>query len=413
MNLIEDLNARGLIEHHSADLEKIFGEKRTLYIGTDPTADSLHVGHLTWLFLLRRLGLAGHSLIVIVGGGTGMIGDPREAGERSLLDDATLKKNTKALQKQIQSILGSLKFRMVDNAEWLKKVSLIDFLRDTGKYFTVNDLIKRELIKRRLDTPNESISYTEFTYSLLQAYDYRMLNQKYGCDLQLGGSDQWTNVLSGVDLIRKKDSKEVYAVAFPLVTDAAGKKFGKSEGNAIWLDPNKTSPFQFYQFWLGSDDASASKYLKIFTFLPLQEIDAMVELHRRNPERRQAQKMLAREVTTLVHGASAAKAAERFTDVLYGDAQFDSLSASERDALFAAVPSTTLVAGTQNSLLDVLTTNGFVASKSEGRRLIDAKGIKLNGEQVEADRALTASDFQNGLAILQKGKSEKLLVRQK
>lgn len=413
MNLLEDLKARGLIEHHSADLEKIFGEKRTVYIGTDPTADSLHVGHLTWLFLLKRLGDAGHKLIVIVGGGTGMIGDPREAGERSLLDDGTLRKNTKALQKQIQTVLGSLRFRMVDNAEWLKKVSLIDFLRDTGKYFTVNDLIKRELIKRRLDTPNESISYTEFTYSLLQAYDYRVLNQKYGCDLQLGGSDQWTNVLSGVDLIRKKDSKEVYAVAFPLVTDANGKKFGKSEGNAIWLDAKKTTPFQFYQFWLSSDDASTENYLKIFTFLPLQEIDAMVELHRRNPERRQAQKMLAREVTTLVHGASAAKQAERFTDVLFGDATFESLSPQERDALFASVPSATLVAGSENTLIDALTMNGFVSSKSEARRLIEGKGIKLNGSAVEADKPLTSTDFEKGLAIIQKGKSEKLLVRQK
>lgn len=413
MELQKDLQARGLIEHHSADLEKILGTKRTLYIGTDPTADSLHVGHLTWLFLLKRFGDAGHSLIVLVGGGTGMIGDPREMGERSLLDEATLRKNTKALRLQIQNVLGNLRFRMVDNADWLKKVSLVDFLRDTGKYFTVNDLIKRDLIKRRLDTPNESISYTEFSYSLLQAYDYRVLNQKYGVDLQLGGSDQWTNILSGVDLIRKRDGKEVYALGLPLTTDSTGKKFGKSEGNAVWLDAKKTTPFAFYQFWLSSDDADVDKYLKIYTFLPLQEIDAMVEMHRRNPERRQAQKILAREVTILVHGATASKQAERFTDVLFGDTSFDALAPGERDALFSAVPSVTLTAGSESTIIDTLTTGGFIASKSEARRLIEAKGIKLNNGTIEADRPLTAGDFHNGLAILQKGKSDKLLVRQK
>ncbi len=409
MDLIPELQGRGLIEHHSAELEKIFGTKRTIYIGTDPTADSLHVGHLTWLLLLKRLGMAGHSLIVIVGGGTGMIGDPREMGERILLDDATLRKNTKALCSQIQDILGSVRFRMVDNADWLKKVTLIEFLRDIGKHFTVNDLIKRDLIKRRLDTPNESISYTEFTYSLLQAYDYRVLNQKYDCDVQLGGSDQWTNLLSGVDLIRKKDAKEVFAVAFPLVTDASGKKFGKSEGNAVWLDPNKTSPFSFYQFWLGSDDTSAQKYLKIFTFLQLREIDALMELHTRNPERRVAQRKLALEVTTLVHGETEALRAEKCTDVLFGTTSLQDLTPGERDLLFTSVPSATVATGA--TIIDALTTNDFISSKSEARRLIEAKGIKLNGTTVESDRALMENDFENGLAILQKGKSDKLLVR--
>ena len=312
-------------------------------------------------------------------------------------------------RNQIQDILGSLRFRMVDNADWLKKVSLVDFLRDTGKHFTVNDLIKRDLIKRRLDTPNESISYTEFTYSLLQAYDYRVLHQKYGCDLQLGGSDQWTNILSGVDLIRKKDATEVFAIAFPLITDAAGKKFGKSEGNAVWLDAKKTSPFAFYQFWLGSDDASTEKYLKIFTFLQLVEIDAIMEMHTRHPERRFAQSKLALEVTTLVHGESEAARAEKFTDVLFGTTSFSELTSSDRDALFASVPSATVTEGT--SVVDALTTSGFISSKSDARRLIDAKGIRLNGETVLGDPALDASATEHGLAILQKGKSDKLLIR--
>lgn len=409
MNVAQDLQARGLVEYVSSDLEKILGTPRTVYIGTDPTADSLHVGHLTWLFLLKRLGTAGHSLIVVVGGGTGMIGDPRESGERSPLDDATLRKNTKALNAQIKSILGNLSFKMVDNADWLKKVSLVDFLRDTGKHFTVNDLIKRDLIKRRLDTPNESISYTEFTYALLQAYDYRELYLKYKCDLQLGGSDQWTNVLSGVELIRKRERAEVYALSFPLITDGNGKKFGKSEGNAIWLDPKKTSPFQFYQFWLSSDDASTEKYLKVFTFMSLTEIGALMGLRERSPERRIAQRKLAFEVTTLVHGEKEAMLAERFTDVLFGTSSYASLSASERDALFASVPSATISLGT--SLVEVLTQNGFIASKSEAKRLIEGKGIKLNGETVSGDTTLSEADFTDGLAVIQKGKSERLLVR--
>jgi tyrosyl-tRNA synthetase len=411
MNLIEDLKARGLIEHHSADLEKIFAQKRTVYIGTDPTADSLHVGHLTWLLLLKRLGIAGHSLIVLVGGGTGMIGDPREVGERVLLDEATLRRNVRSLKTQIQHVLGTLRFRMVDNADWLKKVHLIDFLRDVGKHFTVNDLIKRDLIKRRIDTPNESISYTEFTYSLLQAYDYRELNKKYGCDLQMGGSDQWTNVLSGVDLIRKKDGKEVFALAFPLVTDATGKKFGKSEGNAVWLDPKRTSPFAFYQYWIGQDDRNVANYLKIFTFLPVNEINALIELHERNPERRVAHKKLAYEVTSIVHGEGEAKRAEKFTDVLFGASPFDSLSGAERDSLFSAVPSASLTRDASHSIVEVLTMTDFISSKSEAKRLIDSKGIRLNGQTIETDRSLEDGDFHDGLAILQKGKSEKLLVR--
>ncbi len=409
MNLIEDLKARGLVEHHSGDLEKIFETKRTLYIGTDPTADSLHVGHLFWLLLLKRLGAAGHSLIVLVGGGTGMIGDPREAGERVLLDDGILRKNTKALQTQIKSVLGNLRFRMVDNADWLKKVSLVDFLRDTGKFFTVNDLIKRDLIKRRLDTPNESISYTEFSYSLLQAYDYRVLNQKYGCDLQLGASDQWTNILSGVDLIRKKDGKEVFALAIPLVTDSNGKKFGKSEGNAVWLDAKKTSPFSFYQFWLNQPDDVVEKYLKFYTFLPVVELDAIMELHKRNPERRVAQRKLADEVTSTVHGEKETEHARKITEVQFGGASIDSLTSEERMAFEAATPTYSISTG-ENTIVAALLGSGVVSSKSEVRRLIDNKGIKLNGETVDTDRAFVDSDFTNGFALLQKGKTEKIRV---
>src|SRR3989344_3358846 len=246
MTLAEELKARGLVEHSSTTIEKILSVPRTVYVGVDPTSDSLHVGHLTWVLLMRRLGEAGNKLVFLVGGGTGMIGDPKEVGERPMLDEKTVASNTRALQKQLKNILGRASFKMVDNADWLMSTKIIPFLRDVGKYFTVNDLIKREVIKRRIENPDDSISYTEFSYALLQGLDYLTLHEKYGADLQVGGSDQWTNLLSGLDLIHKRLGKDVYALAFPLVTDFSGKKFGKSEGNAVWLDPKKTSPFQFY-----------------------------------------------------------------------------------------------------------------------------------------------------------------------
>ncbi|MDP2665485.1 MAG: tyrosine--tRNA ligase, partial [bacterium] len=235
MNLAVELKARGLIEHFSAAPEQIFSKKRTVYLGVDPTADSMQAGNLAVVLLMKRLGDAGNKLVFLVGGGTGMIGDPKEKGERPMLDEKTVASNTRALKAQFKKILGHTSFTMVDNADWLMNVKLVPFLRDIGKHFTVNDLIKRDIIKKRLDTPDESISYTEFTYALLQGYDFMTLNEKYGVDLQVGGSDQWTNILSGVDLIKKRMSKQVYALGMPLVTDATGKKFGKSEGNAIWL----------------------------------------------------------------------------------------------------------------------------------------------------------------------------------
>src|SRR3989344_5864661 len=216
MSVADELKARGLIEHSSAAPEKILATSRTVYVGVDPTADSLHVGHLTWVLLMKRLGDAGHKLIFLVGGGTGMIGDPREKGERVLLDEKTIAKNKRAVDRQLRGILGRMSFRMVDNADWLLKVKLVPFLRDIGKHFTVNDLMKRDLIAKRLATPDESISFTEFSYALLQGYDYLTLNEKYGCDLQIGGSDQWTNILSGVDLIRKRTGKQVFALGMPL-----------------------------------------------------------------------------------------------------------------------------------------------------------------------------------------------------
>ncbi|MFA5998114.1 MAG: tyrosine--tRNA ligase [Candidatus Paceibacterota bacterium] len=414
MTLAEELKARGLVEHFSAPIETILSQPRTVYLGVDPTADSLHIGHLTWVLLMKRLGDAGHKLVFLIGGGTGMIGDPKEKGERSMLDEKTVAANTRALQKQLKSLLGRISFRMVDNAEWLAKERLLPFLRDVGKYFTVNDLIKREIIKKRIDTPDESISYAEFSYSLLQGFDYLTLHEKYGCDLQIGGSDQWTNVLSGVDLIHKRLGKEVYAFAFPLTTDASGKKFGKSEGNAIWLDAKKTSPFRFYQFWINLPDENIEHYLKVYTFLPPAEINALLELHRRTPGERQAQETLARLVTEIVHGPAATAQAAATSDALFGDTPFNELS---REALQVALSEAPSVAFKKRdlesgaSLAEALVTGGLASSKSDARRLILGKGITLSGQTIEnPDQEIHPGDLPNGYALVRKGKQGVLIL---
>ena len=413
MNLIQELKERGLVEHQSADLETIFSQKRTLYFGVDPSADSMQAGNLFGLMTVRRLAEAGHKVILLVGGGTGMIGDPREKGERQLLDLKTVEKNKKSLRAQMQRIIG-VHVAMVDNADWLLKIKLSDFLRDTGKHFTVNELIKRDIIKRRLETPDESISYTEFTYALLQGYDYFVLNKKYDCDLQVGGSDQWTNMLSGVELIRKRSGKETFVMSWPLVTDANGKKFGKSEGNAIWLDAKKTSPFAFYQFWLNQPDESVEQYLKFYTFMSVREIEALVELHRRNPGRREAQKMLASLVTEIVHGKLAASNATAVSAVLFGGKTLSEVTKEERVALMSEAPTLKISSSKLSngfSVVDALVESGLASSKTDARRLVDGKGVSLNDQTVESiDTAITSSDFTEGLALLRRGKQLCVLV---
>ena len=419
MKLIQELEDRGLVEHQSADLQVIFSKKRTVYLGIDPSADSMQAGNLFVLLTLRRLAEAGHRVILLVGGGTGMIGDPREKGERQLLDMKTVEKNKKALKAQMQRIVG-VKVTMVDNADWLLKLRLADFLRDTGKHFTVNELIKRDIIKRRLETPDESISYTEFTYALLQGYDYFVLNKKYGCDLQIGGSDQWTNMLSGVELIRKRAGKDAYVVSCPIVTDANGKKFGKSEGNAVWLDAKKTSPFAFYQFWLNQPDEKVEQYLKFYTFMSVREIETMVELHRRNPGRREAQKMLASMVTEIVHGEAAAASAESVSEVLFSGKSVAELSATERADLMSEIANIPNLQISEDKLKDeygiveALVDSGLCSSKSDARRLIEGGGVSLNDEKVKtSDMALEADDFTEDLAILRRGKQMVVLMIEK
>lgn len=414
MNLAEELKGRGLIEHSSTAPEKILSVPRTVYLGIDPTADSLHVGHLVPVLMMKRLGDAGNKLIFIIGGGTGMIGDPKEKGERPMLDEKTVAANTKALKAQLKRILGKASFMMVDNADWLMSVKLVPFLRDIGKYFTINDLVKRDIIKKRLDNPDESISYTEFTYALLQGYDYFTLYQKYGCNLQIGATDQWTNILSGVDLIHKKLGKDAYAFTVPLVTDATGKKFGKTEGNAVWLDPKKTSPFRFYQFWINLPDEGIENYLRVYTFLPLNEIDALMEMHRRSPADRQAQETLARLVTEIVHGPAETAQVAAATYALFGDTPFHELSREALAVALAEAPSVSfskrdLESG--SSLAEALVAGGLASSKSDARRLIEGKGISLGGLTVEdPDQKIYASDISSGHTLVRKGKQGVLIL---
>jgi len=413
-SLAEELKARGLVEHSSTAPEKILSVPRTVYLGVDPTSDSMQVGNLAVVLLMKRLGDAGNKLIFLVGGATGMIGDPKEVGERVMLDEKTVAHNTRALKSQLKDILGGISFKLVDNSDWLAKQKLLPFLRDVGKYFTINDLIKREVIKRRLDNPDDSISYTEFSYSLLQGLDYLTLHEKYGVDLQVGGSDQWTNILSGVDLIHKRLGKDVYALGQPLVTDASGKKFGKSEGNAIWLDPKKTSPFQFYQFWINLPDAGIENYLKVYTFLSLIEISALMELHARNPGERQAQETLARLVTEIVHGPAATAQCAAASDALFGQTPFNELSREALAVALAEAQSVTLTkkdVADGSSLAEALVAGGLASSKSDARRLIEGKGISLSGQTItDPDQKVYNGDFKNGYALVRRGKQGVLIL---
>jgi tyrosyl-tRNA synthetase len=414
MTLAEELKARGLVEHMSAPIEEILKAPRTVYLGIDPTADSMQIGNLAVVMLMKRLGKAGHKLIFLVGGGTGMIGDPKERGERSLLDERIVGKNARALKKQLKSILGRTSFTLANNADWLMKERLVPFLRDIGKHFTVNELVKRELIAKRLATPDESISYTEFTYALLQGLDFLTLHEKYGADLQVGGSDQWTNILSGVDLIRKKAGGAAYALAAPLITDSTGKKFGKSEGNAVWLDPKKTSPFKFYQFWLGLPDEGIEKYLKVYTELSLGDIEALILRHRAAPQQREAQEVLARAVTEIVHGPAAAAAAAAASDALFGGVPFHQLSREARASALAEAPSLTLTRSNLvdgYSLIEALVAGGLASSKSEARRLIEQKAITLGGLPIQsAEQKVYPGDLPGGFALIRKGKREVLVL---
>lgn len=404
MKLSEELIWRGFYNQTTfADPNKLDTEKFTLYLGTDPSGDSLHVGHLAVYMMVRRFLDHGHKVVLLIGGGTGVVGDPRDTEERELIPLDTLAKNTEALTKQIATLFGSQDFTLVNNYDWLKDVKLLDFLRDIGKNFAMGMLVERDHFKARVGEGKSGMSFAEFTYTLLQGYDFWHLYKNLGVNMQIGGSDQWGNLLSGVDLIRKKEGAEVFAMTAPLVIDkTTGRKFGKSEGgNTVWLDSMKTSPYQFYQFWLNVDDASAIDYLKLFTLLDCDQIDSIAKKHFDNPSNRLAQKTLAREVTAIVHGADTTINVEHVTRVLFGDELLRSLSDHEIDLLAHEIP--TAAIGTE--LGQILVETAVAKSSSEAKRLIDQNAISIAGEKIQADQPV------NEKTLIKKGKNTFILVK--
>lgn len=406
MKLSETLRERGYVYQHSSEtLEEITdGDKRTLYLGVDPTADSMHVGQLQGLLVLRRFVEDGHKLIIIVGGGTGMVGDPGgKSAERNLLEDKTIDANAKALRTQFKRLLGGVEFDMVNNADWLRKLKMMEFLRDVGKHFTVNEMVKRDSVRPRLETPDQSISYTEFSYMLLQAYDFLELNKRYGCDLQVGGSDQWGNILSGVELIRKTNGNTAYAFSWPLLVDkATGKKFGKSEGGAVWLDSAKTSPYKFYQFWFNLGDENMEEYLLKMTLLTTDEVALVMQRHATDPAARAAQTSLAWEVTALVHGEDIADKVEEVSSIIFsGEAR--EMDDAAREMLKNEAPSAAIAIGLP--LVDALIAANLASSKREARQFIEDGAVMLAGEKVtNVERVLEERDFTDGITLLKRGK---------
>ncbi len=410
MKLSEELQARGFINQSSFEtLSVIFDEeKRVVYQGIDPSADSAHAGNFVIWMMLKHLVDHGHRLIFLVGGGTGMIGDPKPDAERVLSTREAVNDNVVKLKQQAKNFFGEENISFVDNYDWLGSLGLISFLRDIGKHFTVNELIKKDAISRRLQSET-GISYTEFAYPLLQAYDYLKLYKDDGVTLQVGGSDQWGNIISGVDLVRRVERATVYAVTVPLIIDkATGKKFGKSEGNAVWLAAEKTSPYAFYQFWLNVADDSVVEYLKLFTFLSLEEITGLEEELKNNPGARGAQKVLAKEVTTIVHGEEIFKQIIQVSNCLFGETLISELSSDEILLLKENAPLTKVV---ENSfLVDVLVESDLASSKREARTFIESGAVAVNGVKVVDLEYKVNKDVDGEIIHLKRGKKNVVLL---
>ncbi len=421
MTLLEELSWRGLLQQQTHDTLSDVLEKgpMTLYCGFDPTADSLHVGSLVPIIGLMHFQRAGHKPIVLVGGGTGLIGDPSfKAAERSLLTKEQVDENATGIRAQLDRFLdfeGKNAAIMRNNIDWLGSLSFIDFLRDVGKHFSVNVMLGKESVRQRLEDRDHGISFTEFTYSLLQAYDFMQLNGEYGCQLQIGGSDQWGNIVAGMDLTRRVNSAETYGLTLPLVTKSDGTKFGKSESGNIWLDPTRTSPYKFYQFWLNQSDADAAKYLKYFTFLTQEMIAEYETQIVEEPHKRAAQRRLAEELTGMVHGEAALENAIKASQAMFGG-DLQGLDEATLGDVFSEVPSSTLDKGIlagDRLLLEVLVDTGIFTSKGEGRRLIKNGGLYLNSQRVEDEAATLSRDslLTEGLAVVRKGKKNYHLLR--
>ena len=419
-SLFDEFRWRGLLYDSSEGTQEALAkEKLTGYNGFDPSAASLHAGNLIPIMGLVHLQRYGHSPIAIVGGGTGLIGDPGgKTTERKLLTRADANANVAGIREQLGRFLDfnarSNPARLINNADWLCTVNLIDFLRDVGKHFTVNAMIAKESVKARME--GEGISFTEFSYMLLQAYDFLMLYEKYHCTLQAGGREQWGNITAGIELIRRVHGVKAYGVVYPLLTTASGQKYGKSETGAVWLDANRTSPFRFYQFWFNQDDRDVIASLKYFTLLPQPEIEALAQSLAANPEKRESQRALARAVTRMVHGDSALANAEKASAALFGG-EVGNLNARDVLDIFAEAPSTHMekagFGGDGMPLADVLTAAGLAKSKGEARRLIEAGGVYLNNVRAaDAKRTITLKDTIEGqVLILRKGQKEYRLVR--
>jgi tyrosyl-tRNA synthetase len=385
--------------------ELLAGEPITYYCGFDPTAPSLHLGNLVQLLLMRRLQLAGHKPLGLVGGSTGLIGDPKPTAERTLNTPDTVNEWVGYLQGQVSRFLsfeGDNAARLVNNLDWTAPLSAIDFLRDIGKHFRVGTMLKKDAVSARLNS-DAGISYTEFSYQILQALDFRELYREYGCILQTGGSDQWGNLIGGTDLIRRSESVSAHAIGTPLITNADGTKFGKSEGNAVWLDPALTSPYAMYQFWLNTDDSDVVARLKVFTFLDRARIEQLEALVAAEPFRREAQRTLAFEVTTFVHGLAATEAAIAASAALFGQGELTTLDAATLTAATAELPSTSVTAAT--SIAQALVDTGLTKGLGESRRAIGQGGVYLNNVTVTDEQAdFTGAALASGHAILRRGK---------
>ncbi|MFM5417243.1 tyrosine--tRNA ligase [Aeromonas veronii] len=414
-HLLDELTERGLVAQNSdpAALADHLATPRTVYCGFDPTAGSLHIGHLVPLLMLRRFQLAGHTPVALVGGATGLIGDPSfKATERSLNSADTVQGWVASLSAQIRSLLpadeGLSAPQLVNNGDWMGQMSALDFLRDIGKHFSVNAMLARESVRQRLARPDQGISFTEFSYALLQSYDFAVLHQRLGCTLQIGGNDQWGNITSGMDLTRRLHQAQVHGMTLPLITKADGTKFGKTEGGAVWLDPALTSPYAFYQFWLGTADEDVYRFLRYYSFMSLSEIDALEAEDAKRQGRKQAQQVLANELTELVHGKAALAAVQRISELLFSG---DVARLGESDLAQLAqdgMPSST-VSG-ETDLVSLLVSCGLANSKRIARELLAAGAISLNGV-IKQDEQLSADDRLFGrYLLLRRGKKQYHLV---
>lgn len=421
-NVYEEFKWRGLLYDSTEEAEKALTEtKVTAYIGFDPTADSLHVGSLVPIMGLVHLQRHGHTPIALVGGGTGMIGDPSgKSKERNLLTTDVLAHNLEGIRAQLERFLQFEDVPnpaiMENNGNWLLELNLIDFLRDTGKYFTVNYMMAKDSVKSRLSS-EDGISYTEFTYMLLQSYDFAALNERYGCTFQMGGSDQWGNITAGTRLVRSARGEEAHGLVYPLITDSSGAKFGKTADGAVWLDANKTSPYRFYQYWINTSDDDVIRYLMYFTLLDESQISELEKLHAAEPWKREAHRRLAQEVTRLVHGEEALERAEAATAVLFGNGSMEGFSANELLEIFNEVPSTEVTAaqlsGDGLPAIEAIQTAKFESSNKRARSLIEDGGLYVNGERIEDTQAVLEADIaiDGKVIVLRKGRKKYHLLK--